>query len=431
MTCKQMRSFLEQWLDGTLRPEQIEAMEQHARTCPDCAAELDALNAWHMACQDASEMPVPPTAAAQWRQAIREEARIMSEQPQMTKTKKPLWKPTRRTMAWAGVAAAALVLVIGTAINRGGRNNQTDMLYLASEEAAPQAYTSRAKIAPNAVAKPEMLMEAEAPMAGAGEAYDATDGMLPMTGADNAQAYAPPEGLRIIRTASFELTSLKFDEDLAKLDALVKENEGWAGRRSISGQPFTAENGYGRTAYLVLRIPASKLDAFLAGVSGVGTVLRNDQDAQDISENYADAQARLDSAILQRGHLEQLIGTTGKLADLIELQQALANVQYEIDSLTGRLRGWDSQVDYSEVTVTLTETRETTRILPPKPSFGQRISETFFDAINGTIAFFSDMLLFVVAIAPTLVALAVAALIVRGILRSRKKRKQQTHQKEE
>ncbi len=428
MTCKQVKPLLNQWLDGTLGPEQVEAMEQHVRACPDCAAERRALDAWRMACQDADEMPVPPTAAAAWRQAIREEARFMNEQPQTTKTRKPIWKPTRRTMAWMGVAAATLVLVIGTALSRGGQQNTPYMLYMATDEVAPQARMSKA-MEPSA-AKPELLMETEAPQAGAGESSAYSGGVLPVTSPDEPE-YGPPNGLKIIRTASFELTSLTFDEDLAKIDALVKENDGWAGRRSISGQPFTAENGYGRTAYLTLRIPANKLDAFLTGVSGVGTVLRNDQDAEDISEHYADTEARLNSAILQRGHLEQLIGTTGKLADLIELQQALADVQYEIDSMTGMLRGWDSRVDYSEVSITLTETRQTTRILPPKPSFGQRIAQTFFDAINGMLAFLSDMLLFVVGIAPLLVALGIVGLIARAILRGRKKRKQRIEQKEE
>ena len=101
MDCEKLKALLDFYVDGELSADDALALEAHAKSCASCARELEAANVLKDLLKDMrdEEVAVPLQAQAAWRSAIRTEAK---------RRKMRMW--TR----FAGVAAAAIVLVFGS-----------------------------------------------------------------------------------------------------------------------------------------------------------------------------------------------------------------------------------------------------------------------------------------------------------------------------
>lgn len=99
MKCSDTGALLDLLMDGALREDQLEALEAHARECPECAAQLEAARALSALMDELPpEVDVPLTAQAAWRGAVRDEAKA---------------RRTRRLTRWVSAVAAGAVLVVG------------------------------------------------------------------------------------------------------------------------------------------------------------------------------------------------------------------------------------------------------------------------------------------------------------------------------
>ena len=95
------------------------------------------------------------------------------------------------------------------------------------------------------------------------------------------------------------------------------------------------------------------------------------------------------------------------LTDVIELEQALADVTYEIESLTGKLRHFDSLVDYSTVRVQLNEVVKYSETPVVVRTVWDRMGRRFMNSVDGIVEFGEDLLVSVVGSLPVLALLAV------------------------
>ena len=115
------------------------------------------------------------------------------------------------------------------------------------------------------------------------------------------------------------------------------------------------ESGDTRTASLSVRVPSESLDAFLAGMEGVGRVVDRSESVTDMTVQYTDNQTRLDTLYAKMERLNQLMAQAQEVSDLIELENAIADTQYEIERYETSQRDIDRRVDMSAVNVTLLE----------------------------------------------------------------------------
>lgn len=115
------------------------------------------------------------------------------------------------------------------------------------------------------------------------------------------------------------------------------------------------------SAMLTLRIPATALNATVASLESIGTVRSRRLSADDVTEQYIDADARLKNQQALRDRLRLLLDKASTVEDILAIETELARVQGEIDSLQGRLKAVKGQVDLATLEVSL----ERRRILGP------------------------------------------------------------------
>ncbi len=391
MTHERFLTLLDAAAEGTLTAPQQQAVREHALECAPCAALLaareDLRTLW-----EGSEAPASFRAA--WRQAIRKEAEEMEEHS----------SPRFGWKRWAAVAATAVFLVGGTLALRGSE-------YGAASPTPTPMMASGAQSKRSADFNGALYLTSESYDAGAPAA---------MTESAAADSVTAGYEQKIIRTASVTLATQAFEDDLQAVRDLTAQIGGRIQSLSLSGDASTGDL---RRANMTIRVPSEQLDAFLAGAKGVGRVTAASENAEDVSEYYYDTQTRLDTQKAKLERLTALIATAADLSDLLELESAIADTQYQIDAYEGSLKSYDSRIDESTVNITLRE--ETARQAADEKAvtLGERLQNALTSSLAAIGAFFKDMAVFVTVALPWLAVAAVAILIIRLLYKHNRKKK--------
>lgn len=198
---------------------------------------------------------------------------------------------------------------------------------------------------------------------------------------------ASNENAKIIYTARLSVETTNFDESQAKISEATERHHGY-----FESMDFNNTSSSYRSAYYQIRIPSEELDAFLNESSEFGNVISAGRNAEDVSESYYDTEARLESAKAKLQRLEELYAQAQNMSDIITIESEISNVQWEIDSLSGSLKHYDSQVDYSTVSINLNEVYKLTEEVAPL-TFSQRISQAFEDGLGGFADAMEDLLI--------------------------------------
>ena len=241
---------------------------------------------------------------------------------------------------------------------------------------------------------------------------------------ESASSAAPEEATaqasKIIRTVNFTIRTQQYDAAYAALSTLVSNYGGTVESLNLSGDQSA---GSLRRANLTLRIPSEKLDAFVAGANDIGGVSNYSESSDDVSDTYYDLQSRLDTQKTKMARLLQLMEKAETTSDLIELENAISDTQYMIDSYTGRLNGYDSRVNNSYVYVTIRELSNAEAVEEENTPLGQRIANAVKASLEAAGRAAQGFAVFFVAALPWLAALGVAIVIIRVIRKKTKKQR--------
>ena len=110
------------------------------------------------------------------------------------------------------------------------------------------------------------------------------------------------------------------------------------------------------SATLELRVPSAQFDGLLAALGGIGKVESVTANAQDVGEEFVDIGARAANARRVEARLVEMLGSrTGKLSEVLTVEQELARVREQIERYDARLRFLERRTAMSSLTITLHE----------------------------------------------------------------------------
>ena len=261
--------------------------------------------------------PVPESFETGWRADIRREESIHRMK---NWNGRPMWKRL-------APAVCALVLAAGG-------------LWTGTLDDMPESEGSLAfsRSASNTVSA-KYSMTSEAAAYDSAPAYD--------TGITTYGAVAQTQR-KLVRSAEMTIRTNAFEESLSKAQNQLETLGGY-----IENLYQYGENE--RRITLDMRVPSEKLDEYLLSLSAAGKVTNRSESTVDMTTQYYDNQARLDTLYQKRDRLSELLAQAQDVSDLIEIESAIADTQYQIDSYETSQRSIDREVDMSAVHLTLME----------------------------------------------------------------------------
>ena len=217
---------------------------------------------------------------------------------------------------------------------------------------------------------------------------------------------------KLIYTAELELETTAFDDAIAALDNLVAESKGYYEDRSIR------QSGY-RYGSFTVRVPAAEYDDFCRQAGEVCHLLYANSSAQDISDSYYDTDSRLQSARAKLARLQELLAKAENMQDIITIESAISDTQWQIDNLSGTLRDYDSLVDYSTVRIDLREVYQLSDAAQAPLTFGQKLANSFTSGLRSVGSALEDFAMWLAYSWVWLLLLAAAAVVIVRIVRRR------------
>jgi len=176
---------------------------------------------------------------------------------------------------------------------------------------------------------------------------------------DKLQVYAklqrPPEtertGPMIARTVSLAILVKDFDADRKALDSILVRYNGYAANLSVS-----TPQGSGRSIQASLRIPAPQLLAALSELKSLGHVENENQNGEEVTQQHADLVARLKNSRETEQRLQAILTQrTGKISDVLEVEQEIARVRGEIEQMEAEQKNLEHRVDFATIDLKLAE----------------------------------------------------------------------------
>jgi predicted nucleic acid-binding Zn-ribbon protein len=89
----------------------------------------------------------------------------------------------------------------------------------------------------------------------------------------------------------------------------------------------------------------------LRRIEKLGDVLNRNVVAEDVTEQYMDAEVRLKNARAVRDRLQQLLEKATKVEDSLAIEKELTRIGNEIETLEGKLKYLRDRAQYSTITV--------------------------------------------------------------------------------
>lgn len=237
----------------------------------------------------------------------------------------------------------------------------------------------------------------------------------------SADLYTPQDNRKLIRQANLAIETENYDESVQAIQNQIAAVGAYIESSQISG--YTEYHS--RSMHCTVRIPADRFDEFMAAKDTFGVVMNSNVWQEDVTFNYFDMEARLQSLNTKKDRLMALLEEATKMSDIIELENALSDTIAEIESYTSSLSRLDNQIAYCTVTINLDEVYHAAPIAMPPKTLSERISQRFSETMDGLGEFGEDFLVFIVGASPVLLILAVIIFLIVfiSVKASRKRRR--------
>jgi hypothetical protein len=111
--------------------------------------------------------------------------------------------------------------------------------------------------------------------------------------------------------------------------------------------------GTRRDQSVQVRVPSPRFREALAKITELGDVVHQSVSAEDVSEEFHDAEVRLANMRATQKRLQDFLAKSANMNDMLTLEHELERVSMEIDRVEGRMRYLREHVAFSTLTVAL------------------------------------------------------------------------------
>ncbi len=218
----------------------------------------------------------------------------------------------------------------------------------------------------------------------------------------------------IVRSVSLSIITKDFAATRASLETILARHRGYAADLTVN-----TEQNSPRSLQASLRIPAGELAVALAELKALGVVENESQKGEEVTQQHSDLVARLkNSRETEQRLLTILQQRTGKMSDVLEVEQEISRVRGEIEGMEAEQKSLEHRVDFATVDL---HVREEYRAQLGAPSLSNRFRNAVVGGFQSAADMIVAILLWLLNYGPTLLLwLAILFLPMRFIWRRSK-----------
>ncbi|MFA1819300.1 DUF4349 domain-containing protein [Virgibacillus oceani] len=233
-------------------------------------------------------------------------------------------------------------------------------------------------------------------------------------------AEAGQQDRKIIYTADMRIEVSDYQESLHSLQSSISEYAGYL----VESSMYEENENSLTSGFITARIPQEHFDEFIEVVEdGSDRVVDSTVSGQDVTEEYIDLESRLNSKEVVEERLLSFMEQAEETEDLLAISDDLANIQEEIEEITGRMNYLQDKTDLATVTIHIEERDvRISGVGENDLNTWEKTQEQFMKSINFLISAFSGLFVFLVGNLPLILLLGVIGLIAFLIVRKRMKR---------
>lgn len=230
---------------------------------------------------------------------------------------------------------------------------------------------------------------------------------------------------KLVYKCYVDIETLDFDKSYAALQDMMEKyncviSSETFGDESISyfyDSYYSSSSKYktGRTDEIVIRVPSANYKNFISEYGELGNVTSKTQTVDNITQEYYDTTSQVDGLKAEMERLEIMMSQATEIEDMITINQAITELQSEINSLTTYIRTMDSDVAYSYVTMSLREVLEYSEVEQPvkKNTFIDRLKNQCVDTWKGFLNFLENLLFTIIGLIPAIVIIGIIVIIIK------------------
>src|SRR5882757_3831172 len=204
--------------------------------------------------------------------------------------------------------------------------------------------------------------------------------------ATDDSGYAIP---MIAHAAELAIATKEFAHSRAALEEILERHHGYAARLRMVGQPASS------TLAATLRVPSSEFTRAVNDLKTLGSVEREEQTADEITQQRADLEARLINAQTTLERLQGILAKGGQNRNLLEVERQLRNVTAEISRLEAQRASNEHQVIFAQVLLSLRE-----EVKPPAESLAAEFRYAAMAGLSDLLGSLSAIALFCISRGP-------------------------------
>jgi Domain of unknown function (DUF4349) len=195
---------------------------------------------------------------------------------------------------------------------------------------------------------------------------------------------------RIAYSAELSVATREFVRSRASLEEILERHRGYVAKLRMVGQPA------GSLLSATLRIPSSEYSSTLSDLKSIGRVEREEESADEITQQHGDLEARLMNAQnTEQRWVRMLQNPPAKGMDPAMFERQLAALRAQIVRMQAERQAYENRAVFSSVFFSLRE-----EIASPAVTLGAQLREAAINGFSGAASSLSTILLFVMNYGP-------------------------------
>lgn len=183
-------------------------------------------------------------------------------------------------------------------------------------------------------------------------------------------------GRQVIRNGSMDLSVESVGDAFEQVRGVAEQAGGFVASSTFSGRQES------QRARMTLRIPSDKFDQVIADLRNLAVEVDNvSTGSQDVTEEFSDLEAAMRNLRAVEQQYLTLLGEARDIGEILQVQDRLNGVRYEIERIQGRLNVLENQTSLATLEVALYP-EAASAVKPASTGFVTRVQEAWESSLE-------------------------------------------------